>query len=169
MKKVLSLLIIVSMLFPLIALADYSSMTDEELEIELRAEITRRASLKEGKQVLVDADGLTVTLTGGPVWKQLYDGTHYIELPIMAVNSSEQAIGLSNDDIYVNGWKISGNMFLSLEPGMKTKETITLYQVDINADMEKLEDLEDVKIRLHTFNTTTYYTITDNISITISF
>lgn len=142
MKKLVSLLLALSLiLLPMIALADYASMTDDELQTELnqiRAEIAKRVSVKEGKQVLAEADGITVTLKGEPSWEKSYDGTHYIVLQVTVVNTSNEAVGVRQDDVYLNGWKVSCSFQTSLDPGMKTKDKITIYKVDEDADLEKI-------------------------------
>ncbi len=105
----------------------------------------------------------------GPLKPYSYDGTHYIVLNVTVVNSSEEAVGIRTDDCYVNGWKIGAGFQTSLEPGMKTKDTITIYKVDEDAEVEKLEDLEDIKIAFLTFNANTFMTKTMDITTTLTF
>lgn len=67
-------------------------MSDDELVAELnliRAEITKRTETKEGKQVLVEADGITVTLKGEPSLEKSYNGSFYIVLQVTVVNASK--------------------------------------------------------------------------------
>lgn len=173
MKKTLSILLALTLLvLPFVAFADYAKMSDDELYAELnliRAELTKRAAEKEGKQVLAEADGITVTYKGDPTWKENYDGTHLIVLNVTVVNDSKNAVGIRQDDSYVNGWKISCSFQTSLEPGMKTKDTIVFYKVDEDGDLESLEDLEDIKITFLTFDANSFKTKTKNISTTITF
>jgi len=173
MKKMLSILLALSLMaLPIIGFADYASMSDDELMAELnqiRAEMVKRSQAKEGKTILAEADGITVTLKGEPEWNDSYDGTHYIVLNVTVVNSSEEAVGIRTDDCYVNGWKIGAGFQTSLEPGMKTKDTITIYKVDEDAEVEKLEDLEDIKITFLTFNANTFMTKTMDITTTLTF
>lgn len=173
MKKTLSILLTLSLLLlPMIASADYASMSDDELMVELnqiRAEQVNRALAKEGKTILAEADGITVTLKGEPEWNESYDGTHYIVLNVTVVNSSENAVGIRTDDCYVNGWKIGSSFITSLEAGMKTKETISIYSVDEDAEVENIEDLEDIKITFLTFDANTLSTKTRDITTTITY
>ena len=90
-------------------------------------------------------------------------------LYVTVVNSSEEAIGIRTDDCYVNGWKIGSSFQTSLEPGMKTKDTITIYSVDEDAEVENLEDLEDIKITFLTFDANTFRTKTMDITTTLTF
>ena len=171
MKRLTSLLLALSLiLLPMIALADYTSMTDDELQAELnqiRAEMAKRASVKEGKQILAEADGITVTLTGEPAWEKNYDGTCNIVLKVTVINASDEAVGIREDDTYLNGWKVSCSFQTSLEPGTKTKAKITIYKVDEDADLEKIEDLEDIKMTFLTFDGKTLMTKTRNLTTTI--
>lgn len=172
-KAILLLVALVIIVFPLVALAvDYASMSDYELEAELnaiRAEITKREATQETRTILVDVDGITVTLKDGPVWNKSYDGTHYISYYVTVVNSSKDAIGIRTDDCYLNGWKIHSEFYTLLEPGMKTKETIGIYSVDTDADLEKLEDLEDVKLTFLIFDANTFKTEKDDIKVTLNY
>ena len=175
MKKTLALLLSLIMLvsiIPVAAFADYASMTDDALMAELnqiRAEIVRRAETKEGKQVLAEVDGLTVTLKGEPEWNKSYDGTHYITLTVTVVNTSDKAMAIRTDDCYLNGWKVSASFNSQLDAGMKTKDTIDIYSVDEDADLESLEDLEDIRFTFLTFDPSTFRTQTKDITATITY
>ena len=173
MKRMIALLVALSMmLIPVFACADYASMSDDELQTALnliRAEIVKRAEAKEGKQILAEADGITVTLKGEPMWKKSYNDTHYIELQVTVVNSSDEAVGIRENDTYVNGWKVDCDFSTNLEPGTKTKETIKMYKVDEDTDLECLDDLEDIKIIFLTFEGKTFHTKTKNIAATITY
>ena len=176
MKKLFSLFLALLLLIAIpceaFAAQDYSAMTDEELNAELnliRAEMTRRLSLSEAKEILIDnVDGLTVTLKGELTLSQSSNGKT-LELTVIVVNSSDKAIGLSIDDCYINGWKESTLFSKSLDAGTKLKDTISFYHVDEDADLEDLEDLEDLIMHFHTFDPDTYHTITKEISVTLNF
>ena len=178
MKKVfvlvLSLILLVS-LFPVAAFAafaDFASLSDDELMAELnqiRAELVKRAEIKEGKQVLAEVDGLTVMLKGEPEWNKSYNGTHCITLTVTVVNSSEKAMAIRTDDCYVNGWKVRTSFNSQLEAGTKTKDIIYIYSVDEDADLESLEDLEDIKFIFLTFDPSTFSTQTRDITATITY
>ena len=173
MKKFISVLVAFCFaLLPVLSLADYSAMSDDELQTELnliRAEITKRSETKEAKEILAEADGLTVTMKGEPVVDEIYDGSKKLILAVTVVNTSEESAGISMDEAYINGWKVSGMFIPTLEPGTKLKQEIEFYHVDENAELEKLEDLEDIKFIFHTFEAETFMRKTGNIEKTVSF
>lgn len=173
MKRTISLFIaLVMMLIPVFAFGDYSSMSDDELNTELnliRSELVRRSEAKEGKIILAEADGVTVTLKGEPEWKENYKGEASIVLNVTVVNKAEESRGIRQDDCYLNGWKISCGFGTTLDAGMKTKDTITLYKVSEDADLESLEDLEDIKIVFLTYKGEGFKTLTKNIEATLTY
>ncbi len=173
MKRIISLLAaLIMMLTPIFAFADYSSMSDDDLYKELnliRAELVKREETKEGKIILAEADGITVTLKGEPEWKENSKGVCSIILNVTVVNTADESRGIREDDCYLNGWKISCGFQTTLDAGMKTKETITLYKVNEDADLEALEDLEDIKIVFLTYKGEGFKTLTKDITATLTY
>ena len=163
-------IILVAALLPIASLADYSSMTDDELMTELnhiRVELTKRAESKEGKQVLADADGMTVTYKGSPKLEKTFRGVSLI-IPVTITNSGNALMNIRLDDAYINGWKVDYSFLGELEPGMKTKSEITLVNVDEDAELDSLDALEDVKLVFLTYDKS-FRTKTNNIQASISF
>jgi len=171
MKRILSIILVLAMLIPAIALADYSSMSDDDLNKELnliRAELVKRAELKEGKQILADADGMTVTLKGEPELRKNYDGSYNLDIPVTVVNSSDKKIGIRTDEGYVNGWKVYASFTSMLDAGMKEKEVISVYKVNEEAELESLDDLEDIKLVFLSYDSN-FNTLTRNIKTVITY
>lgn len=173
MKKLVSVFIVLCLaLLPVLSLADYAAMSDDELQTELnliRAEITKRAETKEAKEILAESDGITVTLKGDPAFEDGVGGSKKLTLSVTAVNSSDEAVGIRTDEVYINGWKIGTLFSVTLDPGMKKKDEIVFYKVDEEAELEKLEDLEDIKFVFLTFEPNGYKTKTRDIEKTVSF
>ena len=174
MKRFLTFVLVLVLATPnVVFAADYSAMSDDELYDELnliRAEMTKRQSANDEDTVLVDADGITVTLKKGePELKEFYDGEKYLVFNVTIVNSSTEATAVRTDDCYLNGWKVSSDCSTSLEPGAKVKEELSIYNVNEDAEVESIEDLEDLKIVFLTYDANSYDTKTSDITTTLTF
>lgn len=174
MKKLLSMLLVLVLLLPTMALAeiDWTGMDAATIQMEIdraRAEIlTRDIKLPEKGTVLVDADGVVVTLTSAAVEKS-WDGSYGLVLNYTVANNSDKAMGFRDDDCYINGWKVSGSISSSLEAGKKAKESATIYHIDVDADVTTIEEIEELQITFLTFDASTFMTETNDIQTTIYF
>lgn len=168
MKKITTLFLCIVLLF-CCAFAyanDYSAYSDSDLYKIIdsaRAELVNRKNTSENKPVILDADGLTVTLSGDPVVKESYDGTYKMIINITAVNSSDKDISFTDDDVYLNGWEISGILGGSLSAGKKARMEVTFYEVNLKADVTAADQIEDIEFHLRTYDSETYHDLTEGI------
>ena len=131
--------------------------------------VLKRAEAKEGRTILAEVDGITITINGDPEWKVDSKGSCSIVLNITMVNTADKSRGISDDDCYVNGWKIICPFSKTLKAGMKMKSSITLYRVNEDADLKTLEDLEYIKIGFHTVDGDSFKSLTKNITATLTY
>lgn len=173
LRKTLSLIVAIALCFPIYAFAeDYSSMSTEDLYImidQAKTELLKRELIEAEKAVIVDADGISLILTGDVSIQQSYDGSMTLILGILVANSSDKDVGVSVEEIYVNGWEESTLTTFSLAPGKKSKGEIEMYHVDEDANLKAIEELETIEFHCDTFDPNTYQTITDDIVITVQF
>ena len=173
MKRFFTFILVLVLAFPITVFAtDYSTMSDDELYEELnliRAEMVNRISSEDEDKVLVDADGITVTLKGEPELKESYDGSKYLVFSVTIVNSSTEVTGVRTDDCYLNGWQVSSDCLAALDAGTKVKSELTIFKVDEDAEVDSIEDLEDLKLVFLTYDANTYVTKTNDISTVLTF
>lgn len=174
MKRFLCALLIVVILLPVVAMAEISwtNMTVEEIQAVIdsaRSEIVTREIKTDAKgTVILDADGLVVTITKAEI-KQSYDKSYYLTVSYTAVNNSNIKIGFMVDKLYLNGWEVSSLVYCDLDAGMKVRDEFTMYSVDVNADVSSYDDLEELKLVMHTFDADTFMTLSSDIQCTIYF
>ena len=175
MKKLLCILIVLILSLPAIAMAeiDWKGLSVEEIQAEInkaRAEIhTREIMTTEKETIILDADGLVVSITKIEI-KKKWDDTHDILIYYTVVNNSNKNIGFCTDKAYLNGWDVSNiTMIHTLDAGMKARKDGVLYSVDIDADVNSYDDLEELRLVMHTFDADTFWNITENIDCTIYF
>lgn len=173
MKKLFSILFVLLLLCPTaLAEIDWTGMTAEEIQTEInraRAEIvTRDIKTDEKGTVILDTDGITVSITSAEVL-QNYDGTYRLLLKYTAANTLSTPIGFTVDKVYLNGWEICGLVTATLEGGMKARKEDSFYSVDVDADVSSYEDIEDLKFIMHTYDPDTYHRKTEDIECTVYF
>ena len=145
--------------------ADWSSMSTEEILAEIdqaRAELTARDLADPENFVLVDADGMTITITGAP---EIEYGI--LTIPATAVSSSDKEVGVIIEEAYINGWQVPVATAYTLEPGKKAKIKIEIYGIEETAEITDVSQLEDIEFHMYTFDPTTYDTITDGLPATV--
>ncbi len=153
------------------AAKDYARMTNGELLTEInriRAELTKREALAQGDAVIANADGVLLTLSGQPEIVER-DGVKCLSFPVTAVNTAAAARGLVAESIYVNGWKASCDFIVRLDAGTRAKDTILIPDAEKSAEIAKIQDLQDVKLTLYTFDPSTFITLTSGIEAALTF
>lgn len=172
MRKVFVCFLI--LMLPVLALADidWSSMTVEEIQNTIdsgRAEIlTREIKTDEKGTVILDADGIVVSVSSVTV-ETSYDGSTYLNMKYTVANNSTENMGFSSDKVYLNGWEVSSFLFSSLDAGKKSREESAVYHIDDSADVTSYEDLEELEITCYTFNADNYQQKTKDIKTTLYF
>ena len=161
MKKLLALILalILSCSLAFAAVPDISGCTDQELQqlIDLaRNRLYMNALKVEKDAVLIDQDGILFYLTGE---YRLSVGTGYALLYLNGVlvnnNSFEAAVNV--EDCAANGWDIGGSGTAGCAAGKKKKVDI-FFSVD-DADIFKMEDLEELTFTMKISNYDTYRTV----------
>lgn len=173
LKKIVCLLIAVMLCLPVYACAEYySSLSTEDLYTmidQAKAELLKRELIEAEKAVIIDADGISITLTGDISLTTSYDGSMKLSLGILVINSSDMEIGVSVDELYVNGWEESTLCTFSLAPGKKAKNVLEMYHVDEDADLTSLDELETIEFHCHTYDPDSYRTLSNDIVTTVQF
>lgn len=174
MKKMFLILLAITVLIPAMTLAeiDWTSMDVASIQTEIdraRSEIsTRDIKTAEKGTILVEADGLVVTLTGAAV-NPSWDGSYTLTMNYTVVNNSNNAVGFRSEKCYINGWEVSGSIYSDLDAGKKAREEVHIYNIDVDAEVTSIEDIDEIQITFLTFDMNTYMTKTDDIECTIYF
>ena len=174
MKKMFSIFLILALLIPAMAFAeiDWTGMDSSTIQMEIdraRAEIlTRDIKTSDKGTIILDSDGLVVKLTDFSVEKS-WDDTYTLKLNYTVANNSDKPMGFRTDSCYLNGWEVSGSLYSNLEAGKKAKEEESFYNVDVDAEVSSIEELEELEMTMLTFDPNTYMTETDGIKVTVYF
>ena len=98
-------------------------------------------------------DGYQVTMTDGAIneWGQL-------SLDVTVENNADRALGLSVDDVYINGWLVSGSSIQDVLPGKKSKDHIIIHQLE-NADVKTIDDINEIEFVARVYDPALYETV----------
>ena len=81
-------------------------------------------------------------------------------------NTSGENVGISVDDISVNGFMMSPLFSTTVYDGKKAIDDITIFSNDLEEN--GIESIDEVELKFHIYNADTYETIADSDSITFS-
>lgn len=81
-------------------------------------------------------------------------------------NTSGDNIGISVDDMSVNGFMMSPFFSTTVYSGKKSIDDITIFSSDLEEN--GIEEIEEVELKFHIYNADTYNTITDTDPIVFS-
>lgn len=81
-------------------------------------------------------------------------------------NTSGENVGISVDDMSINGFMMSPFFSTTVYDGKKAIDDITVFSTDLEEN--GIETIEDVELKFHIYNADTYETITDSDPITFS-
>ena len=149
MKKALSIILASVMLIAMSCAGadlDYSTMTDSELQKVVdsaRTELFSRKQKEEnGNLVVVDKDGIQLTLTGET---GIYPAD-FLRFYATIVNGSDKTVSVFIDKAYINGWEVYGGIDAKqTEPGRKVKARLSFDMAD--ADIASIDEIEDITFR----------------------
>lgn len=167
MRKFLSLFLAFAIvLTPVFSLAaDYTSLSDDDLLNELdqiRAEIAKRTINPD--KILCDSDGLTISLKDDAFETKetsVFGTTLYINC--IAVNNSNETIGVIIEKIALNGWECEVHDTTTLDAGKKSMVTFDIMDILSKVDFTSVSEIEDIEFYYKTYSPVTYKTITDNL------
>ena len=143
MKKLISVIVVIMVLFSASLAEDYSSMTVEELHTiqdSIRNELLRRELVAGDKILLFETDGISLYLTGEH--SDLFGST--LRLETITINDTDREINIYSE-LSVNGWDVSCSWHLDANPKKKSKGYI-----DFNiskADISTYEEIEEIEFR----------------------
>ena len=115
---------------------------------------------KDSDIVLVDNDSVTVTVTGyeyDDLWGDY-------EIDVCCVNKSDKILHFGIDEAAIDGYMVSESWAMELDPGMCGFDTIDLYDIDDNIDMDS--GVESIELILYAYDESYY---TDYIDETVTF
>ncbi len=144
MKKILAMILVLSLLVPTIALADLpdvSALSDQELKDLIAicsAELRERNTTEPEGTLLFDYDGLSVYQTGDAVLTK--NGN--IEVPILVINDRSVATSFGIREASCNGWEVTAFTGTALSEKTKRKDTIRISAKDVG--LESLDDVESL-------------------------
>jgi hypothetical protein len=115
----------------------------------------------EEGQELYNEDGIRIV--GKAVDENSFWGTAIL---LYCENNSGQNVGISVDDMSINGYMMSPLFATTVYDGKKSIDDITIFSSDLEEN--GIESIEEVELQFHIYNAETYTTITDTQPITFS-
>lgn len=139
---------------------DWASMTDDQLQAALAAGQAELISRKKATQsdgavliadgaVLLDAEGVTVTVEGDP-WFSDSGDRQYIYFNTVTVNNSDQDMSISFDDCSVNDWACDGYGPTSVPAGKKARDESYIYVTD--ARISSFDEIYEFSMSIRMYN-----------------
>lgn len=144
MKKLITIILILALAVPALALADLpdvTGMTDQELHDMISAcsaELMARSTTEPDGTLLFEYEGTKVYQTG----EAEISFIGYLQIPIAIYNDSDTAVSIGVDNVICNGWEIIG-FCESASAHAKKKGTLT-FAVD-SADVTSIDQIESLK------------------------
>ena len=145
MKKLFTMLLVLALALPALALADpdVTSMTDQELRDMITAcsaELMARATVDPDGILLFEYDGFCVYQTGDAAMK---NGD--IVIPVLLVNNRDVATSIGIRDAVCNGWEIKVTSGTDVTEKAKRMDEIRIKVKDLN--LSSLDDVESLIFR----------------------
>ena len=81
-------------------------------------------------------------------------------------NTSGRNVGISAEDISINGFMIDGLYSSTVYDGKKSLDDVTIFSTDLEAN--GIETIEEVELKFHIYDTDTFETIADSEPITFT-
>jgi hypothetical protein len=81
-------------------------------------------------------------------------------------NNSGKNVGISVDDMSINGFMMSPYFSTTVYDGKKAVDDITIFDSDLEEN--GIESVEDVELKFHIYDNDSYDTIADSDTITFS-
>lgn len=174
---ILTLALALALLLCTCALAeglDFASMTDEELNDALaaiQAELSARngadteqpESTSQENPVILDYDGLTVTVKDIHVDSDWLYGDASLFVDVVESNESDKKLGANASTVSINGWQVDGSAYFEIEAGKKAKDTFKFKMSD--ADISTLDEVVEVEFVFTVFDDNFNFYNQDPVSI----
>lgn len=110
---------------------------------------------------LYNADGIRIV--GKTVDENSFWGTAIL---LYVENTSDKNVGISVDDMSINGFMMSPYFSTTVYAGKKSIADITVFSSDLEDN--GIETIDEVELKFHIYNADTYDTLVDSDSITFS-
>lgn len=160
MKKFLLLFLTIAMSFALVACGGSSDDAKQSTTEQENAETTdQKPEIEQEEtqppvednaatvleQLLLDSDGLKITVTG------LEPGIMGTDVKLMIENNSDQDLTFQVRNVSVNGYMVEAMFSPDVTTGKKTNDAITLLASDLN--LCGIETIADIEFSFHIFTT----------------
>lgn len=156
----LALIMLFTAVFPCAAFAevpDFSEMSTEEiLEIlnAIRNELKGRELVQHENIMLLDQNDVQVYLTGNYEVENYGSSGVYLELEAIVINNTDTNIGVSAENVSINGWVVDFTGIGDIAAGKKKKGDIELRISD--ADISTFEEVEDLELSMLVYSQDTW-------------
>ena len=153
MKKVLTVLLVIGVLFAflLFAISSGSSESDgKEIENAESTDTNKEVTVEE--QVLIEDNGLVVTAK-----EYVKDSIWGDGIKLLIENNTNSDISLTCDDLIVNNYMISNLFSETVAAGKKSNTTVYLSSSELNA--AGISNVGKVEFNFRTYNPETYDTL----------
>ena len=85
----------------------------------------------------------------------------------VVINDSESKIGVSLDDVSINGWNVYGSGIYDTAAGKKQTSSIEFNLTD--AEISSFEEIEDIEFVVSVYDSDSYDTIATSDVVTLNF
>ena len=142
--------------------------TESPKEIHTTTEATTEATTEStepelntiDEQVLLERDGLKITA------KEYVEDSFWGEgIKILVENTSDKNLGVQCNAVIVNNYMISDMFACDVAAGKKSNETIYLLSTELEA--AGIENIGQIELYFHVYNSDTYATLFDSECITL--
>ena len=153
MKKLFTMLVVIVLAMPAIAMADLdvASMTDQELRDMIAAcsaELRTRNTVEPDGTLLFETEGLRLYQIGEP-----HISSDYLYIPVAVHNDLGFQLSLSPKVAKINGWEVYSNGVL-VSAEAKKKDELSFKIAD--ADVTELAQIDSIRFAWTVFNMDTW-------------
>lgn len=171
MRKLFALVLVALMMFCSVASAeaiDLSAMTQEELIALIdnaRLELTKYLPEVADGTVLYEDESICITFTGYIEVEPSYD---QLAIGVIIENYTDTNLGVMLENVSCNGWAIWESS-IDVPANKKAKERFCFMNGVTDAELETVEDVQDIEADLHYYDTETWDNVIDNVHVVWNF
>lgn len=126
-------------------------------------EAAKPAEVSLSEQVVLDQDGIKVTVTGLDLSASLFGP----ELTLLIENGADKALTFQVRDMSVNGFMLPGTMFSSdVAAGKKANDGMTFMTSEL--EKSNIRDFASIEFKLHIFDSENWENVLDTPAITLT-
>lgn len=172
MKKFLAVVLMVFLLvgcFPVYAESiDLSTMTEAELKAlidDARLELAKYHPAALDGTVLYEDENVKITFTGNIEVEKDYD---QLAISVIIENYTDKNLGVAIENVSCNGWAIWESS-IRVPANKKAKERFSFMNGVSDADLESVEDVQDIECDLRCYDTDTWDTVKEGVHVVWNF